>query len=50
MIGPACLGNLKIILTLLVEAVAIHMQVIIIEVRELSFERLFAMTRPVILF
>ena len=50
MIGSAGLSSLKIIFTLLAEAIAIHVQVIIIEVEKLSFKRLFAKTRPVILF
>lgn len=39
-------SGLEIILKLLVEAVAIHMQVLKIEVGELSFEGLFAKTGP----
>ena len=49
-VGPAGLSGLKVILTLLIEAIAVHVQVFIIEVGKPSFERLFARTKPVILF
>ena len=42
--------GLKMVLTLLAEAIAIHVQFPIIEVEKPSFERLFARTKPVILF
>ena len=43
-------SGLEVVLTLLAEAVAVHVRVFIIEVGEPSFERLFARARPVILF
>ena len=49
-IGSAGPNSLKVVFTLLAEAVAIYMRVSIIEVEESSFERLFARTRLVILF
>ena len=45
--GPS---NIEMVLTLLTEAVAIFVQVSMIEIRESSFEGLFAKTKPVILF
>ena len=49
-IGSTSLSNLKIIFTMLIKAIAIHVQVSIIEVKKLSFKGLFAKTGPVILF
>ena len=49
-VGSARPSGLKVVLTLLAEAVAVHVQVPIIEVWEPSFERLFARARLVILF
>ena len=49
-VGSADPGNLKVVLTLLAEAVAVHVWVSIIEVEKPSFERLFAKAKPVILF
>lgn len=45
-VGPS---SPKIIFILLIEAIAIHVQVFIIKVGELSFEELFARTRSGIL-
>ena len=45
--GPS---GLEMVFTLLAEVVAVHVGVSIIEVRELSFERLFTRAKPVILF
>lgn len=50
MVKPTYPSSLEMIFTLLTKAVAIHVPVPIIEVGKLSFKRLFAITRPVILF
>ena len=50
MVGPACLCGLEIIFILLAKAIAIHVQITIIEVGKLGFEGLFARIRPMILF
>lgn len=49
-IRPAGLNDLKIILTLLAKAIAIYIQITIIEVGESSLKGLFMKTRFVILF
>lgn len=50
LISSAGLSSPKIILTLLVEAITIYVQVSIIKVGKPSFEGLLARTRSVILF
>lgn len=47
LIGPS---SIKIMFQLLVEVMAIHVQVPIIEIGKPSFERLLTRTRPIILF
>lgn len=49
-VGPADPSGFKLIFILLAKTIATNIQVTIIEIKELSFEELFARTNSVILF